>query len=66
MVRTEIKEALISHAQGHIAKHRLNVENYMSNSVGVSEHPDIVESIEKELAIISEYHDQIEMLKKYF
>jgi len=59
-------QALVSHAKGHIQKHIANVEMYMSHPTGVAEHPDIIESIEKELAIIAEYDDQLEMLDKYF
>ena len=33
---------------------------------GIAEHPDVVETIEKELGIIAEYDDQLEMLNKYF
>ena len=64
--RQKIIDALKKHAEGHIAKHAMNVSNYMTNSVGIAEHPDIIESIEKELAIIAEYDDQLEMLDKYF
>ena len=49
-----------------IEKHRMNVENLLNNSVGVAEHPDLMDSIEKELAIIAEYDDKLEMLNKYF
>jgi len=59
-------QALVSHAKGHIQKHIANVEMYLSHPAGVAEHPDIIESIEKELAIIAEYDDQLEMLDKYF
>lgn len=59
-------EAMIKHAEGHIAKHKANVEVYFHNAAGVGEHPDILEAIEKELNIVAEYDDQIEMLKKYF
>jgi hypothetical protein len=34
--------------------------------MGVAEHPDHIETVEKELKIIAEYDDQLEMLKKYF
>jgi len=61
-----IIEAMIKHAEGHIAKHKANVEVYFHNAAGVGEHPDILEAIEKELNIVAEYDDQIEMLKKYF
>jgi len=59
-------EAMIKHAEGHIAKHKANVEVYFHNAAGVGEHPDILEAIEKELNIVAEYDDQIAMLKKYF
>ena len=64
--RAKMIDALKSHAQGHIDKHKMNVEVYLNNSVGIGEHPDVLEAIEKELNIISMYHDQIEMLKTYF
>ena len=63
--RKMIYDALIEHAKGHIAKHSANVEVYMEKAVGVGEHPDILEAIEKELTIIAQYHDQIEVLEKY-
>ena len=44
-------EAIRDHAKGHIAKHRMNVEIYLKNASGIGEHPDVLESIEKELKI---------------
>ena len=38
----------------------------MMNTVGVSEHPDIMDTIEKELAVIADYDDKLSVLKKYF
>ena len=54
------------HFQAHIEKHRINVENLLNNTVGVAEHPDILETIEKEIGIIAEYDDKLEILDKYF
>ena len=48
-----------------IEKHRMNVEVLLENGVGVAEHPDVMETIEKELAIIAEYDDKLSVLKKY-
>ena len=59
-------DALVAHAQGHIEKHKANVEIYLNQSVGIGEHGDILETIEKELNIIAQYHDQLEVLEKYF
>jgi hypothetical protein len=38
----------------------------MQKPAGVAEHPDHLETIEKELKVIAEYDDQLEMIKKYF
>lgn len=65
-MRTQMIEALKAHAQAHIDKHRMNVEVYLNNPVGVGEHSDIMDTIEKELNLIAEYMDQIEVLDKYF
>jgi len=59
-------EAIRDHAKGHIAKHSMNVEVYLKNAAGIGEHPDVLEAIEKELKIIAEYDDQLEVIKKYF
>jgi hypothetical protein len=59
-------EAIVDHAKGHIAKHRMNVEVYLANPVGVGEHPDIMDAIEKELEEIAKYHDILEVLDNYF
>ena len=58
--------ALKSHAKGNIEKHKVNVILLLQKGAGIAEHPDIIETIEKELEIISKYDDQLEMLKKYF
>jgi len=65
-MRLQLLEALKAHANGHISKHKANVEVYMTNPAGVGEHPDIIEAIEQELDEIARYNDQVEMLNKYF
>jgi len=65
-MRDKIKESLVAHAEGHIKKHSANVEIYLNNSIGIGEHSDIIETIEKELQMIAKYDDQLEVLKKYF
>ena len=65
-MRKDIIEASKLHFKAHIEKHRINVENLLNKSVGVAEHPDIMDTIEKELEIMAEYEDKLEILKKYF
>ena len=59
-------DAVRKHAEGHIAKHKANVLVYLNNPAGIGEHPDIIQAIEGELMEIAKYHDQLEMLDKYF
>ena len=51
-------DALRKHAEGQIEKHRMNVSIYLESAVGVGEHTDILESIEKELGHIGKYKEQ--------
>jgi hypothetical protein len=57
---------LLNYFEGQLHKHRMNVENYLQKSVGVGEHSDIMETIEKELGHMADYHDKIEVLENYF
>ena len=56
--------------RAQIEKHKINVENLLNNSVGVqvgvAEHSDIVDTIEKELDVIASYDDKLNVLRKYF
>ena len=65
-MRETIIKSLLRHAEGHIEKHCANIEVYLTNPVGIGEHSDILEAIEKELAVIDEYEDQISIIRKYF
>ena len=65
-MRDEIIRASKIHFEAHIEKHRINIEVLLENAVGVAEHGDIMDTIEKELAIIAEYDDKLSVLRKYF
>ena len=64
-MREKILAALLAHAQGDIAKHKANIEVYLTNPAGIGEHSDIMEAIEHELDQIAKYMDQIEVIQKY-
>ena len=65
-MRKQLINALLAHAQGDIAKHRANVEVYLTNPAGIGEHSNVVEAIEEEINMIAKYQDQIDVLNKYF
>ena len=65
-MREQLLRAVLAHAQGEIAKHKANVEVYLEHPAGIGEHSDITEAIGQELDKISRYHDQVEVINKYF
>ncbi len=65
-MRKEILETSRAHFESHILKHKMNVEVMLNNPIAIPEHTDIMDAIEKELAIMAEYSDKLEMLNKYF
>ncbi len=64
-MRDQLKKALLAHAQGEIQMHLANVEIYLTNPVGIGEHPDITSTIQEEIDKIARWHDQIEVVNKY-
>ena len=65
-LRTKMLNAVRKHAEAHIEKHMMNVEVYLQHPVGVGEHSDIMDAIEKELDQMAQYEDHLEILRKYF
>ena len=65
-MKDTILKRLKRHAEGHIEKHCANIEIYLSNPVGIGDHSDVLEAIEKELEMIAKYEDEINILRKYF
>ena len=65
-MRKKLIKSTESFLQGHIDKHIANIENLLDNHVALAEHPDIIETIEKELDIVASYEDKLNVLNKYF
>ena len=65
-MREQLIRALLAHAQGEIEMHKANVEVYFTNPVGIGEHPDVTQAIQEEIDKIARWHDQIEVIQKYF
>ena len=65
-MRDQLLKAVLAHANGEIEKHKVNVNVYLENPAGIGEHSDITEAIQVELNKIAVYHDQIEVVNKYF
>jgi ribosomal protein L7/L12 len=58
--------ALIKKLEGEIAVAEANVMVYLNQSVGIGEHPDVVEAIETQIEKIASADEKIESIKKSF
>ena len=53
------------HAQGEYERAKTNVLVYLNQSVGIGEHSDIVEAIQKELDTMATADDRLTMLQRF-
>ena len=66
MAEYSIVKALKKKLEGDIEKSKCNIQIYLEQSVGIGEHIDIVETVEKELAKLAEAQDKLETLEQTF
>jgi|TARA_B110000908_G_C10237501_1_gene444184 hypothetical protein len=66
MLKQQMIKAAKLHAEAEIELHRVNITVYMEKVVGIGEHSDIIETIQKELDAMATADDRLEMLNKYF
>ena len=61
-LRKGILDALIAQAEGSISKAKMNVEVYLTNPVGIGEHPDVLGSIQDQIDVIAESQERLDVL----
>ena len=66
MAEYSIVRALKKKLEGDIEKSKCNIKIYLVQSVGIGEHIDIVETVEKELTKLAEAEDKLETLMSTF
>jgi len=65
-MRQEMLEALKALAIGNIKKAKMNVEVYLTNPVGIGEHPDVLGAIQDQIDLIAKEEERLEVINKYF
>ena len=65
-LREQMIAAATKHAEAELELHKTNIEVYMQKVVGIGEHSDIIETIQKELDAMAAANDRLEMITKYF
>lgn len=64
--RKLLLESLEEFYKGQIAKYKANLNVLLSMHVGLAEHPDIIETLDEQMAKLSEHDEKLEMLQKHF
>ena len=59
-----LKEALIEYYKGIMAKHRYNIEVYLTNPAGIGEHPDIIEAVDTEFTKFVSARDKLDAIRE--
>jgi hypothetical protein len=65
-MREQLLDTLRVHFSAHVVKHKMNVEIMLKNPMAIHDHTDWMDAVEKEMAIIAEYEDKLEVLNKHF
>lgn len=65
-LRDDILNVNKQYFQAMISRHVMNAEVLLQKQVGVAEHPDVMETLEKEFEKIAHYKDLLEVVEEYF
>jgi hypothetical protein len=64
-MRRAILEALEARFQAQVSEAEATIKIYLENPVGIGEHPQHVDEIDKQLQRISEAEEKLEALKRF-
>lgn len=59
-------KALAKKLEGDIAVAQANIDVYLEQSVGIGEHPDVVQAIETQVEVLAAADEKLQILKKYY
>tara|TARA_Y100000114_G_scaffold148015_1_gene160485 strand:+ start:2709 stop:2906 length:198 start_codon:yes stop_codon:yes gene_type:complete len=64
-MREDIIRALIKEYEANIEKANVTINIYLNNPVGIGEHPNIVEEINKQVDIVSTNEHKIDIIRSF-
>ena len=64
-MRREILDALRARYEADIAEANATVNIYLTNSVGIGEHPQHLEEVDKQIDKIAQAKEKIDVLEKF-
>ena len=66
MIRENLIIALLSKYEGEMAEAKANIEVYLSNPVGIGEHPDIIAALDSQVAKYAEADEKCNVVNDNF
>ena len=64
-MRNAILEALEARFQSHVSEAEATIKIYLENSVGIGEHPQHIDEIDKQLQIIADAEEKLKALESF-
>ena len=64
-MKTAILDALEARYEAHIAEADATIKIYLENSVGIGEHPQHLEEIDKQVQKIADAQEKLQVLKSF-
>ena len=61
-----LREALIIKYEGEIAQANANIKVYLTNPVGIGEHPDIVSAIDTQIEAMAHAEEKLLCVRNHF
>lgn len=65
-MKKQLLDAFKKQCEGNIEKHKMNIEVYLTNPVGIGEHPDIMDAIKDEVTNLADWDELLSTVNKYF
>ena len=65
LMRNAILEALRQRYEAHIAEAHATINIYLTNSVGIGEHPQHLEEVDKQLEKIAQAEEKLDALDSF-
>jgi len=65
-MKQEIVDSLMHDAESKCLLAKMNIQVLLNNPVGVGDHPNITETIQEQLDVLSKNKDRLSVLTEYF
>ena len=63
---SELIKALAVQYEAEMAKAKANITVYLKSSVGIGEHPDLVEAIDSQVKLLTDADDKLTTLQNHY